>query len=165
MAIFDGMYPAISTFIPEKIPEGQIISDWTYLHSHDDHSIPTIQLSSYRVSNTLDWTGTALTRQLIIQLHSKVYAIHIYIYIHWIYHIFFLSKKHMYVYIYIIYIWSGLEHEFYLPIQLGISKSQLTCIFQRGRNHQRKFQESQFFSIGKSMVFCRCSLKPFHGNH
>ena len=30
----------------------------------------------------------------------------------------------------------GLEHEFYFSIQLGMSSSQLTNIFQRGSNHQ-----------------------------
>ena len=32
--------------------------------------------------------------------------------------------------------WWWLEHDFHFPIQLGISSSQLTYIFQRGWNHQ-----------------------------
>ena len=40
-------------------------------------------------------------------------------------------KVPIHLYIYMI---GGLEHEFYFSIQLGISSSQLTHIFQRGRN-------------------------------
>ena len=53
----------------------------------------------------------------------------------------YLQYIYIYIYVYITYIYTyilvgGLEYEFYFPIQLGISSSQLINIVQRGSNHQ-----------------------------
>jgi len=53
----------------------------------------------------------------------------------------------------IIQLVGGLEHEFYFPIQLGISSSQLTHIFQRGR-YIAKQSIGIVSQMGAALRFC-----------